>query len=31
MEEALTAVSALVLLIGFFAGCGKEKKKKSDD
>ena len=31
MEEALAAVSAIVLLIGCYAGCGSEKEKKKDD
>lgn len=29
MEEALAAVSAIVLLIGCYAGCGREKKRKN--
>ncbi len=28
MEEALAAVSAIVLLIGCYAGCGRGKKKR---
>ena len=31
MEEALAAVSAIVLLLGCYAGCGRDKKKKKDD
>ena len=31
MEEALAAVSAIVLLIGCYAGCGRGKKKEKDD
>ena len=31
MEEALAAVSAIVLLLGCYAGCGRGKKKKKDD
>lgn len=29
MEEALAAVSAIVLLIGCYAGCGRGKKRKN--
>lgn len=31
MEEALAAVSAIVLLIGCCAGCGRGEKKKKGD
>jgi hypothetical protein len=30
MEEALAAVSAIVLLIGCCAGCGRGKKKRKN-
>jgi hypothetical protein len=30
MEEALAAVSAIVLLLGCYAGCGRGKKKKKE-
>jgi len=31
MEETLAAVSAIILLLGCYAGCGRERKKKKDD